>query len=185
MSTPFIAEIRYFGFNYAPQGWALCQGQLLSIANYSTVYALVGTTYGGDGHTTFGLPDLRGRVAKGQGSGPGRYPRYMGQTGGYDATNLSVANMPSHNHGVTFSLVGTTTCNGEDGGQGSPAGKVLGTGANAYAGYGSDQMSSGNVAISGTINTAAQGGGQSFDNNGPFLVVNPCIALTGDWPSRP
>ncbi len=99
---PFLAEIILFGGNFAPQGWAKCEGQLLSISQYSALFSILGTQYGGDGETTFALPDLRGRVPVGQGNGPGLTPRSNGQKFGSETETLNVNQMPSHNHGTTL-----------------------------------------------------------------------------------
>ncbi len=98
MSDPFIGQIQTFGFNFAPRGWARCDGQLLPISSNSALFSLLGTTYGGDGRTTFGLPDLRGRAALHQGQGPGLSNRNLGQRAGAENTTLTVNQMPSHNH---------------------------------------------------------------------------------------
>jgi microcystin-dependent protein len=99
---PYIGEVELFGFNYAPVGWAYCNGQLLPIASYQALFSLLGVTYGGDGVTTFAVPDLRGRVAIHQGTGPGLSTRTIGQSGGTETVTLSVTQMPSHTHTITF-----------------------------------------------------------------------------------
>src|SRR5271170_2037339 len=97
---PFIGEIRYVGFNFAPPGWALCEGQTLSIAQNTALFSLLGTTFGGNGQTTFNLPDMRGRVPVGMGNGVGLTPRNLGETGGVEAVTLTTAQMPRHRHGL-------------------------------------------------------------------------------------
>ena len=98
MSEPFIGEIRIFGFNFAPRGWALCDGQLLPISQNSALFSLLGTIYGGDGRTTFALPDLRGRAALHEGTGPGLSPRQLGQRSGSETNTLTVNQLPPHTH---------------------------------------------------------------------------------------
>src|SRR3712207_3315813 len=100
MSEPFIGEIRMVGFNFAPRGWATCDGQLLSIAQNTALFSLLGTTYGGNGQTTFALPDLRGRAALHQGQGPGLTNRVIGEASGTETVTLTTNQMPSHSHGV-------------------------------------------------------------------------------------
>jgi len=100
MSQPFVGQISIFGFNFAPRGWAFCQGQLLSIAQNSALFSLLGTTYGGDGVTTFGLPDLRGRVPNGVGQGPGLANYVQGEVSGTESATLTVNNLAAHSHGV-------------------------------------------------------------------------------------
>src|SRR5262247_1539362 len=104
MSEPFLGQIQPFGFNFAPTGWATCDGQILSIAQNTALFSLLGTTFGGNGQTTFGLPDLRGRVPIGQGQGPGLANYTLGQTGGQETVTLITSQMPQHTH----SLVGVT-----------------------------------------------------------------------------
>jgi microcystin-dependent protein len=99
---PFIAEIMMFAGNFAPRGWALCDGQLLSVSSNAALFSLLGTTYGGDGRTTFALPDLRGRTAIHPGSGPGLSTRRLGERGGSETTTLSISQMPAHNHTITY-----------------------------------------------------------------------------------
>ncbi|MHC4955882.1 MAG: phage tail protein, partial [Planctomycetota bacterium] len=120
-SEPFIGQIQQFGFNFPPRGWAHCDGQLLPISSNTALFSLLGTTFGGDGRTTFGLPDLRGRIAKHVGTGPGLSPVTWGQRGGAETVVLNTGNMPSHTHTATATLRGTSAAgNVED-----PAGAVL------------------------------------------------------------
>jgi microcystin-dependent protein len=170
MSEPFLAEIRMVGFNFAPRGWALCDGQILPINQNQALYSLLGTTYGGDGRTTFALPDLRGRVPI---HADDSHPQ--GQRGGEEAHVLSAAEMPAHRHSLRGSSGDAT--------QVSPAGGTFAGTAGAgtpeapfYAG------SPGAAFASGSISNA--GGGQSHDNMQPFLAVNFAIALQGLFPSR-
>jgi microcystin-dependent protein len=171
MSDPFIGEIRMAGFNFAPVGWALCQGQLLSIAQNSALFALLGTQFGGNGQTTFGLPDLRGRLPIHYGQGPGLSPRSMGELFGEEQVILLPAQMPGHSHG----LVAATDGERRD----SPAGNLLASGeADLYSRAGADP-----VAMAGTAIGAA-GGSQPHGNLQPYLCLNFIIALEGIFPPR-
>ncbi len=169
---PFIGQIVMFAGNFAPRSWAFCDGQLLPISSNTALFSILGTTYGGDGRTTFGLPDLRGRVPMHPGNGPGLSSRRLGQQLGAETTTLSVANMPSHSHSMTASSNGPA--------QGAPAGGSLPTNGrgepNIYAaGAGTTPMGS---------STTSAGGNQSFNNVQPSLCVNYIIALFGTFPSR-
>jgi microcystin-dependent protein len=178
MSENFIGEIRMFGGNYAPRDWAFCNGQMMSIAQYSALFALIGTTYGGDGITTFALPNLQSRLAVGEGSGPGLTPRQIGQTGGSDTVTLSQAQMPAHNH-----MVVATTAEGNLTGPGGTAvlAAPAGTGSYIYVVPGATPITS--VALSpSSVGTA--GGNQAHDNHMPSLCVTFIIALSGIFPSR-
>ncbi len=176
--TPFIGQIVMFGGTFAPRGWALCQGQLLPISSNSALFAILGTNYGGDGRTTFGLPDLRGRVALHEGSGPGLTPRRLGEKSGSETNILSLQNLPSHNHTASGSVELGTAAN-----QPSGTNNLLPvtTGSNFYSNTkGTTTLNTGslNVTVGNTGNS------QSFNNMGPYLVVNYIIALQGTFPSR-
>ena len=171
-----IAEIRMFGGNFAPRGWALCQGQLLAIVQNTALFALLGTTFGGNGQTTFALPDLRGRVPVGWGQGPGLSNYDLGQVGGAESVTLLTTQLPAHNHSITASSVaGTAT---------APAGNypavVVDPTANPMSAYGTGaplvQMNAASVA--------AAGGSQPHNNVQPFLGMNYIICLEGVFPSR-
>jgi microcystin-dependent protein len=171
MSEPFIGEIRMFGGNFAPRGWAFCNGQMLSIAQNTALFSLLGTMYGGDGRTTFALPDMRGRAPIHQGQGPGLSQRPIGAKGGTEKVLLSVANLPSHTHLARANSAGAT--------QPSPAGNVPATTPGpSYqpAPDGGTQMNPNFIAPSG--------GGQGHPNMQPFLAVSFIIALEGIFPSR-
>jgi microcystin-dependent protein len=165
---PTIAEISMFGGNFAPRSWANCDGQLLPISQNTALFSILGTTYGGDGRTTFGLPELRGRVAVHTGSGPGLTPRQMGQRSGSETNTLTIAQLPSHGHAINARDEGTTD---------DPTGAfIAGDGTNAFG-------SSSNVAMANT-SVANTGGGQAFNNMQPYMVVRYIIALQGVFPSR-
>lgn len=166
MSDYYLGEIRLFGFNFAPRGWALCNGQLMSISQNSALFALLGTTYGGDGITTFALPDLRGRVAIHQGQGPGLSSHVMGEVGGTETVTLTTNQMPSHAHNPLGSA-GAQTTNRPDGA--APA-----QGGNYSTPDASHPMAT----------TSVVGGSQPHNNVQPYLTMNYCIAVTGIFPSR-
>ncbi|WP_452224923.1 phage tail protein [Lacinutrix chionoecetis] len=177
----YIAQIMMFGGNFAPRGWALCNGQLLAIAQYQALFSLLGTNYGGDGRTTFGLPDLRGRVPVHPGQAPGTTDNIrIGQTGGNDRHNLTISEMPNHNHSGNGLGIG---CNESDGTSEEPSGKNLGLAASGTP-YNSDANDSTLAAGSVTGNTGAQGGSQAFNIRNPYTGVNYIIALEGIFPPR-
>jgi microcystin-dependent protein len=173
MSEPFIAEVRIFAGNFAPRGWAFCDGQLLPISQNTALFALVGTTYGGDGRTTLALPDLKDRAPMHPGRGPGLTQRRLGQRGGEKSVTLTEAQMSSHNHtlGVTRKTAGS----------GDPtAGKL------ADSPLGDKQFHSVESNLAGMKSETLKhnGGGQSHNNLPPYLAMNFIIALTGLFPSR-
>ncbi|HWF49166.1 MAG TPA: tail fiber protein [Solirubrobacteraceae bacterium] len=171
MSEPFLGEIRMFGFNFAPQGWAFCNGQTLPIAQNTALFALLGTQYGGNGQTTFALPNLQSRVAIHQGTGVGLSNYQMGETGGVESVTLISQQMPAHSHPVNVSgAPGTAT---------RPDGAVPARATvdiYAPAPDGTTPMNAGMIG-----NT---GGSQPHTNIQPYLAVNFCIALQGIFPSR-
>ena len=181
MSDPFVGEIRAFGFNFAPRGWASCDGQLISIASNTALFSLLGTIYGGDGRSTFGLPDLRGRVAINLGTGPGLSTHNIGQLSGAESNILNQNQMPAHNHVITAAA----KCKGGVGNANTAVGNVwsndAGVSSATYSNEGADaDMNAGAI----TAESANAGAGQSINNMQPFLVVNYCIALFGTYPSR-
>lgn len=168
MAEQFLGQIEAFGFNFAPRGWLKCDGQLLSISQNSALFSLLGTTYGGDGRTTFGVPDLRGRASINAGRGPGLSDYRQGQKGGAESTNLTGANLPSHGH--------TARVAAEPEDSSKPEGNSLAA-AEIYR----DQNPDTDLRA-GTIGTT--GGGQPISNIQPFVVLNWCIAQEGVYPSR-
>lgn len=189
MSNPFIGEIILFAGNFAPRGWAFCQGQLLSIAQNTALFAIVGTTYGGDGRTNFGLPDLRGRTAMGNGNGPGLTPRRLGEKSGAETVTLTPSTAPPHNHQVTTShSFGASTANANS--HQPTTATPLGTptiqgnpGIPIYSSSPADTAIEG-AAIGGNLVLADAGGSQAHENMAPFLTMNYIIALQGVFPSR-
>ena len=171
MSEPYIGEIRIFGFGFAPKNWALCNGQLLSIAQNQALFSIMGTTYGGNGQTTFGLPNLQGRVPIHWGNNSQGSIAY-GQVGGEVNHTLSINEMPQHFHGILASTGAAA--------QGSADSAYLPTFASGSQPYAS---ASGNGAMgAGTIGNS--GGSQPHPNMQPYVVTNICIALQGIFPSR-
>jgi microcystin-dependent protein len=167
MAEPFLSEIRIFSFNFAPKGWALCDGQLLPINQNQALFSLLGTTYGGNGQTTFGLPNLQGRVPIHMGNG-----HTLGESGGEQAHTLSISEIPTHVHVANGSSL--------DGDQPIPTGNLL-------AGTATAQLYTGTVSnltslFPGTIGNV--GGSQAHLNMQPFLVLNMSIALQGIFPSQ-
>ena len=170
MSEPFIAEVRIWAINFAPRGWAFCNGQLLPIAQNTALFSLVGTTYGGDGRTTLGLPNLQdNRVAIHAGGGPGLTPRRLGERGGVTDVTLSQAQLPSHSHPPI-------KADGANASDASPAGNYI-AGGNAHF-----QTAPNTALHPGSL--TAQGGGGSHPNVQPYQALNYCIALVGLYPSR-
>ncbi len=168
----FIGDIRMVGFNFAPQGWAKCDGQLLPINQNSALFSLLGTQYGGDGEQNFGLPDLRGRVPMHAGNGPGIPNHPIGQKGGNESTTLSLAHLPPHNHPVT---IATSSAEGDTA---LPGGHSL-----AKSGSGGYTTQATDSALGGVTTTNA-GSGQSHSNMQPYATVNFIIALVGIFPSQ-
>jgi microcystin-dependent protein len=171
MSEPFVGEIRMFAGNFAPRGWAFCDGQLLAVSQNDALFSLLGTIYGGDGRTTFGLPDMRGRIPLHQGEGPGLSPRRLGSKGGAEKETLTVNQLPSHSHVFNANTEAATASD--------PAGRVLADvqGYNFYR----DDIQDTSLAPGAITNT---GGSQSHTNLMPTLCVHFIIALFGIYPSR-
>ncbi len=168
MAEPFIGQVTLFAGNFAPRGWAFCSGQLLAISQNQALFSILGTFYGGDGRTTFALPDLRGRVPVHPGQGPGLANRTLGERGGAEQVSLSTDQIPAHAHNfrATTNAADSTT----------PAGKILASGPTAYGSGANTQLS--NNVIRNT------GGGSPHDNMQPWLGLNYIIAITGIYPSR-
>jgi microcystin-dependent protein len=169
MAQPYIGEIRMFGGNFAPDGWALCDGQLLPIAENDALFALIGSTYGGDGQSTFGLPDMRGRIPLHQGQVAGLSSHQIGEQGGSETVTLTAAQMPAHMHRLASGFAATS---------GDPTGAaVANTGATAIYGTGAA-----NVAMNPAASVSA-GGNQPHNNLMPYQCVNFIISLFGIFPS--
>jgi microcystin-dependent protein len=173
MADPFVAEIRIFPFNFAPKGWAFCNGQILPISQNTALFSLLGTTYGGDGKSTFALPDLEGRAPMHPGQGPGLSLHDLGETGGSESVTLLSSEIPAHTHGLVGSGVAANRT--------SPAGNAI---ARASAGtpYG---PAAAPTAQLGPQALAPAGSDQPHNNMQPYLTLNFCIALQGVFPPRP
>ena len=178
---PFIGQIMLFGGNFAPRGWAFCDGQLLSISQNTALFSILGSLYGGDGRTTFGLPDLRGRVAVHQGNGPGLPSVNLGERNGIAETVLNQNNLPAHSHTVENNLtvgVSTATQDSDD-----PDGAVIAAGPEIFTSAVADaEMAAGSVT--GSVTIGDTGNNTAFENRPPFTGLNYIIALVGIFPSR-
>ena len=171
MSDPFLGQITMFAGNFAPQGWALCDGQLLAVGQNDALFSLLGTIYGGDGRTTFGLPDLRGRIPLHEGQGPGLSPRKLGIKSGVENVTLNTNQLPAHTHQIRVSTAAGT--------QNNPGGAFLAASPNVrvyWAAAPSDALN--------TSSITSIGGSQNQTNLMPFQCVNFIIALAGIYPSR-
>lgn len=174
MASPFIGEIRMFGGNFAPRYWALCNGQLLAIAQNTALFSLLGTMYGGDGMTTFGLPDLRGRVPLHFGQGAGLSSYWLGDKGGSESTTLTVNQLPAHNH----SLNASSSLGYSD----DPNASVIGSGSGS-ASYIHTTPPAPNITMA-PASIGNTGGGQPVPTLPPYLAINFIICLQGIFPSR-
>jgi microcystin-dependent protein len=179
MANPFLAEIRIFPFNFAPLGWAFCNGQLLPLSQNTALFSLLGTTYGGDGKSNFALPNLQGNVPMNPGQGPGLSLHDLGETGGSDTVSLLESEMPNHSHSIN--CVDGPRVGGQTG---QPGNAILvktgGVPTNAYttaSGTPQNQTMAGGMVV-------PAGGNQPHNNMMPYLTLNFCIALQGIYPPR-
>jgi microcystin-dependent protein len=173
MSEPFVGQIQIFGFNFAPQGWALCAGQILPISQNTALFSILGTTYGGDGKSNFALPNLQGRVPIQQGQGSGLTLRSLGEIGGEEFVTLSANQMPGHTHAAN--------CNNAVGTAYDPAGQVWSQDAGGNQEYGTGAVVGKHMSSNAVLQA---GGGQPHNNLQPYLVLNYCIAMQGVFPPR-
>lgn len=189
----FLGEVRIFAGSFAPRGWAFCDGTLLPVSQNQALYSLLGTAYGGDGRTTFALPNLKGRAIIGSGTGAGLRPYFIGQFGGVEINELNINQLPTHNHDVTIINTGTVSI---------PVNTLLGSaderspGAGVLANTGADRFTANKtvgatysgspIAVAGiaavTLNT---GSGTAVENRQPYLVLNYIICMDGIYPVRP
>lgn len=174
MSDPFLAEIRIFANNFAPVGWAVCTGQLIAISQNTSLFSLLGTFYGGDGKSTFALPDLQGRMPMHMGQGPGLSPHSLGETGGSETVTLLSSEMPIHSHSLMVAE--------NSGAPMSSAGPSVALGSAPTRSYAPGPAAS--LIPMNPRELAPTGGGQPHNNMPPFLALNFCIALQGVFPPR-
>ncbi|MEM7370434.1 MAG: tail fiber protein [Bacteroidota bacterium] len=181
MEAMFIGEISMFAGNFAPRNWAFCDGSLLAVSQYAALFSILGTTYGGDGRTTFGLPNLKGRVPIHEGTGPGLSTFRLGQVGGAEYITLNTAVMPAHTHAVGATL----NFRNEVGDETSPSDGSLAVATGTNQIYHADGPTS-STFNSGTITGSASnvGSNSPYSNRGPFVAVNYIICLAGTYPSR-
>ncbi len=172
MSEPFIGQVVAVGFNFAPVGWALCDGSLLPISQNAALFSLIGTQFGGNGQTTFALPDLRGRAALSQGQGPGLQPYVVGQAGGVESVTLASGQVGSHAHVLAAATTATTPTPGSGVALGTPA-----SGTPIYATTGAS------ASLSGSAVALSQGGA-AHENRQPSTTINYIICVEGVFPSR-
>ena len=171
MADPFVAEIRIFPFNFAPKGWAWCDGELLPLSQNTALFSLLGTTYGGNGKSNFALPDLQGRAPMHPGQGPGLSLHDLGETGGSDTVTLLESEIPSHSHAVTASQ--------SDGLERTPQNQLLATGMGI-----SQYQAPGPLTTLSPNTVGVTGGDQPHNNLQPYLTLYFCIALQGVFPPR-
>lgn len=174
MSDQFVAEIRIFPFNFPPTGWAFCNGQIMPISQNTALFALLGTTYGGDGKSNFALPDLQGSAPMQQGQGPGLSLRDLGEVGGETSVTLLVSEMPAHTHGVQ-------AASGSD--AATPTNNAWASGQKGFGNVYAASNPPSNVQMS-PFGTSISGGSLPHNNMQPYLTLNFCIALQGIFPPR-
>jgi microcystin-dependent protein len=180
MTDPYIGEVQLFGFNFAPQGWAFCNGATLPIAQNTALFSLIGTVYGGNGQTTFQLPNFAGRAGCQQGNGPGLSPRTLGQAFGVNTVALTSNQMPQHTHGVNaYSQTAAGSGSHAPVANGGLSFLATSTTSKTYA------APPPNTELAPDMISPSQGGGFPHQNQQPYLGVNFCIALQGFYPSFP
>jgi microcystin-dependent protein len=172
MADPFVAEIRIYPFNFAPKGWAFCDGQLLPLSQNTALFSLLGTTYGGNGKSNFALPDLQGRAAMAPGQGPGLSLHDLGETGGSDTVSLLESEMPAHAHSLRADVLDIADTN-----------VVSAAASLALSASGTLYQDASNASLAPEAVTPA-GGDQPHNNLQPYLTLNFCIALQGVFPPR-
>jgi microcystin-dependent protein len=184
----FVGQILLFPFNFAPQGFAMCDGRVLSILGNTALFSLLGTRFGGNGTTTFALPDLRGRVPLKFGQGPALSPYQPGEQGGSETVALSANEMPQHTHAIGLSSAAAAKCRNTAANQTTPVGNILAVDAMSPVTYSNAtadaNMNAAAIAMGGAVTAAIAGGNQPHDNRQPYLALNYCIALQGVFPPR-
>jgi microcystin-dependent protein len=173
MVQPYVGEVRMFGGSFAPAGWAFCNGQSLSVSEYQALFALIGTTYGGNGTTTFDLPNLQGRLCVGMGQGPGLSNYAIGQAAGAETVTLNATQMPMHTHALNATTTGATL--------GTPANNLTGKAPSGRMYAGAPGQTTGNLNVN---SCSFAGGNQPHNNLMPSLCVSFIIALFGVYPSQ-
>ncbi|MCW9709178.1 phage tail protein [Fodinibius salsisoli] len=194
MKDEYIGVIKMFGAEWAPRGWKLCNGQLLEITQFEALYSVIGTTYGGDGKNNFALPDLRGRVPIGCGSGPGLSPHHAGHTGGTETTALRISHLPAHSHQATVNnfqvkiqasdQAGTKSTPGAGGARTLAAGAGEGRGVNLYNHEQPVVTLRTETEAAADVGIKKTGEGKSFSKIQPYLAINFIICSEGIYPSR-
>jgi microcystin-dependent protein len=183
MDSPFLGQIQSFGFNFAPYGWALCQGQIQAISSNAALFSLLGTAFGGNGTSTFGLPDLQGRSMVGTGQGVGLSDITWGEVGGTENVSILVSNMAAHTHTATA----TSTLYGESvaGAHADPTGNLLAQLPAAYAAVGAGtNVAFDSTAVASSVTVGNAGGSVPVAIRNPYLGITMCIALQGIFPTR-
>jgi microcystin-dependent protein len=185
-ADPFVGELMLAGFNFCPRGWAPAEGQLLSINSNQALFSLYGTTYGGDGRNTFGLPDLRGRAPLSQGTGPGLSQVNLGQKSGVEQVTLTVNQLPNHNHAAT--AVSTLHATSNTANQNAAENGILAS-SSSFGGTPLYHAAPPDVAldassVSTTVDVGNSGGGQAVGIRNPFLGMQWCVSLQGNYPPR-
>lgn len=170
----YIGEVRLFAGNFAPRNWAFCEGQLLAISSNNALFSILGTTYGGDGRTSFGLPDCRGRSPLHPGTGPGLSTFQLGAKSGNETTTLLVSNLPAHNHTATIKA------SNQDGEESDPDGQYLGKNEDAEIYHDSSNVTMG----ANSVEVGNTGSNTAFSNRPPYIALNYIVCLVGLYPSR-
>jgi microcystin-dependent protein len=178
MAEPFLGQIQIVGFNFAPRGWLTCDGQLLAISQFTALFSLLGVNYGGDGRTTFGLPDLRGRIPMSFGNGPGLTPREIGEKAGTETVQLVAGNLASHTHGTN------TNCQPASGNSTDPTGRIWSKDAGVQTGTYANAASNASMNPA-SVTVGSAGGTSPHSNIQPSLALNFVIATQGIFPNRP
>jgi microcystin-dependent protein len=176
-----IGYVTLFAGNFAPRNWAFCQGQLIAISQNTALFSILGTTYGGNGQTTFALPDLRGRVAVGAGQGPGLSPYSLGQVGGTPTTTILITELAAHTHGMTVTAKPAASSTAS---QASPINGVYAQPANGSSMYHSGDNLALFAPVNGNLTVSPTGSGQPFSNQDPYLGLNYIVCMQGIFPAR-